>query len=98
PIGTLLEVPVGSRASSRSVRHEEPIGTLLEVPVGAIFCGRKATLIEIRQLSLTAACKARHGVGRQKSLIASGKRPPLPPKHRAIREPRGGGRGNPVAL
>ena len=43
-----------SRASSRNVRHEEPIGTLLEVPVGAIFCGRKATLIEIRQLGLLA--------------------------------------------
>jgi hypothetical protein len=28
--------------------------------------GRKATLIEIRQLSLTAACKARHGVGATK--------------------------------
>jgi hypothetical protein len=29
-------------------------------PADAVFCGRKATLIEIRQSSLIAVCNARH--------------------------------------
>jgi hypothetical protein len=67
-------------------------------PAGAIFCGRKATLIEIRQLSLTAACKARQGlIGATKVADRSEKSNlDLPPSHRAIRSQ--GGRGNPVAL
>src|SRR5262245_855097 len=63
---------------------------------GAIFCDRKATLIEIRQLGLTAACKALHSQNWGDNLLIARKVDPRLPQAPSDQGATGG--GNPVAL
>ncbi len=99
PFDATCKVAVTRRLRRTDLSGRRQMLAPLRAGGSCCFCGRKATPVKIRQLvSLPPARRDTVRLGRQVA-DRSKKRPRLlPPKHGAIREPRGGERGNPVAL
>src|SRR5262249_17286365 len=73
-------------------------GRAIRITPSRNFLRQKSNTDEIRQLSLTAACKARHGVEATKVADRLGKATSASPEAPSDQRATGRGRGNPVAL